>query len=222
MNTPPATAAAIHPVWMEPTAFLSCADVSGTLARGDDRVILCLVCAYNLQESVLVAEPRPAPSDSQCSTCGRFAWGTYTAGEGAATTPGPVLLRPAELAELRLTHRPQPGCTTTSDLALALGELLAVAERQLTELVSSPAGGRDHLRLFYARRAVTSLWQAQGLALRIDRQLADPAPDLLLRLRGMVEAVRAGYGPDAEGDGPYAAELPELNALLDPAARPVA
>jgi hypothetical protein len=205
---------------MEPTTFLSCADVSGTIARGEGRVVLCLACAYGLQESVLVAEPRPAPADSQCSTCGRFAWGTYTAGDGAATPPGPVLLRPAELAELRLTHRRQAGCTTISELGMALGELLAVAERALTELVSSPAGGRDHLRLFYARRAVTSLWQAQGLALRIDRQLADPAPDLLLRLRGMVEAVRAGYGPDAEGDGPYATELGELNALLDPAALP--
>jgi hypothetical protein len=209
----------IAPIWLDATVFLSVSDVSGTLTRdASDRVVLCLECAYGLQEFVFVAEPQPAPADSRCASCGRYAWGKYksfTAGPGRA---GPALLGPADLAELRLSYARTPDHMTTSDLAQALGDLHSAAAKDLVDLLASPASGRDHLRLLMARRAFQALWAARGLVQRIDRALADPAPDLLLRLRGMVEAVRAGYGPHGNGEGPYASELAELNALLDPAA----
>lgn len=221
ITTTSTLAAAARPhsiIWMNATTFLSALDLSGDLAAdGDGRVTLCVSCYDKLQAAGIVAEPAAAATDSQCLTCRRLAWGRYSTEPPAppAVPPGPVLLAPADLTALGISVRPGPGALTPLDVAEVLGRTAHVAHAELVQVVASTAGGDEHLLVRAARQRLLALRAAIGLMLTIDRQLNDPAPDLLLRLRGVVDQLRDGYGA-VDNDGPYAAEAAELQRLLDP------
>jgi hypothetical protein len=213
-------ASALRMAWLAPTTFLRCTDLSGALSPdGDGRVVLCLSCFADLQAAVIVADPRLAPADSQCLACGRFIWGRYVHAPITVPDPPPslVLLRPIDLAALGISVRGEGGTLTPLEVVEVLGRACAAAQQDLVTLTATIAAGDEHLGVRAARRQVLALRAALGLLLILDRQITSPAPDLLLRLRGVVEQLRAGYGVIGIDDGPYAAEARELVELLDPA-----
>jgi hypothetical protein len=209
----------LMPVWSPLTTFLSCEDSSGAFVTDDEgRIVLCLACATHLRDVVLVAEPRPAPADSWCAACGRLTWGSFGRLPAPAAPIGAALLSPEALAGLGLTLEPAAGRLTPLELAEGLSDAWDDHEREVVDLLAYGAGQYDTRRIERAQRVLAAIWVARSLALHLDRLLAEPAPDLLCRLRTVIAEVRAGYGPAGPDDGPYAAEAHELDALLAAAA----